>query len=241
MKVLLVDDERHVQEAIHILLDWPKYGVSEVLYADNGKEALDILMHDNITIMFCDMRMPVMDGVQLLEEVRKRNMSVRVIAVSGYDDFQYTRATLLANGVDYVLKPFTRKSLEEAIELALAKHEQYSLPEPEIEDNAANPKVIHRYLMENYNRNITLTDIAEHFHMSCQHLSRIYKGAFGTTIISALTQMRMDMAKRLLKTTDTPVSGIAQKLGYEDENYFSKVFKKQEGFAPKQYRKKHKT
>lgn len=99
-------------------------------------------------------------------------------------------------------------------------------------------KNIHMYLVENYTNNLNLSDLAMQFHISIQHLSRIYKSAYGLTVMSAIVQMRIETAKNLLTDTLIPINEIARKVGYEDDNYFSKVFKKKMGCSPNSYRKK---
>jgi two-component system response regulator YesN len=115
MKLLLVDDEAHVREGIRLILDAEKFGIDRILEAENGLEAIRILEKEHPEIMILDMQMPTMDGVELIAQLKKRNIAVQVIVVSGYSDFNYTRAAILAHGVDYLLKPFKKDELENAV------------------------------------------------------------------------------------------------------------------------------
>jgi len=121
MKVIIVDDEVHMREAIELMIDWKSYRVQEVYYAQNGIEALKIIDEKKPDILLCDMEMPVIGGIELLREIMERQIKIQVIAVSGYSDFSYVYATLLANGVDYILKPFGKESLVNALEKAILK------------------------------------------------------------------------------------------------------------------------
>jgi len=120
MIVLIVDDEPAVKESMEIMIDWEKYGITQVLYAPNGRDALSLLEAEKPDIMFCDMQMPVMDGEQLLSEIAARGMRTKVIAVSGYNDFHYVKATLQVNGIDYILKPIVEEEVFAALEKAVA-------------------------------------------------------------------------------------------------------------------------
>jgi len=120
MKALIVDDEAHVREAIDLSVDWAKYGIEERLMAEDGVQAMELIRLHNPAILFCDMRMPNMDGTELLRMLREENDETQVIAVSGHDDFQYARAVIQAWGVDYLLKPFRRSDLEQALDRASA-------------------------------------------------------------------------------------------------------------------------
>ncbi|TXK84655.1 response regulator [Paenibacillus sp. N3.4] len=120
MKVLIVDDEEHVREGIDLSVDWEAYGVTEKYMAANGLEALELISLHKPDVMFCDMKMPVMGGTELLERIREEGWNTQVIVISGYNDYVYTRATIKANGVDYILKPFRRQEVEEAFRKAVS-------------------------------------------------------------------------------------------------------------------------
>lgn len=119
MKVLIVDDEEHVRDGIELSIDWEKYGVHHRMQAENGIEAIELIRQHHPDILFCDMKMPGMNGVELLEIARKESQQMQIIVVSGYNDFEYAKATIKANGLDYILKPFRKQDLERAFEQAV--------------------------------------------------------------------------------------------------------------------------
>ncbi|MFC0216025.1 response regulator [Paenibacillus chartarius] len=120
MKALIVDDEEHVREAIELSVDWEKFGISQRLMAEDGAQALSLIREHNPMIVFCDMSMPRMDGPELLRQLREENGETQVIVISGHDDFYYTQAAIRAWGVDYLLKPFRKSDLEQAVARAVA-------------------------------------------------------------------------------------------------------------------------
>jgi len=87
-----------------------------------------------------------------------------------------------------------------------------------------------------YASNLTLTDIAEEIFLSVNYICAVFKRETGETINEYLTQVRVNEAKRLLRTTKLKVWEIAEHLGFENHNYFSTLFKKQTGMKPQQYR-----
>lgn len=121
MKLLIVDDEEHVREGIELAIDWSSYQIDRILMAEHGLEALELVREHHPEIIICDMSMHIMDGPQFLEKLREEGWTSKVIVLSGYQEFSYTRATLLANGVDYLLKPFKINDLEKAVQKALAQ------------------------------------------------------------------------------------------------------------------------
>jgi len=124
MKLLIVDDEEHVREGIQLAIDWSQYEINEILMAENGLEAMELVRQHQPEIIISDMSMHTMDGPAFLERLREEGWSSKVIVLSGYQQFNYTRATLLAKGVDYLLKPFKISDLDAAIQKAYGQIKQ---------------------------------------------------------------------------------------------------------------------
>ena len=99
-------------------------------------------------------------------------------------------------------------------------------------------KVIEDYLSRNYNQDITLEQLAAYLHFNTNYTSGLFKKIFGKTFVSYLTDMRMEAAKKLLTSGNFKVYEIARQVGYEDERYFEKTFKKVMGVTPKVYQKR---
>jgi two-component system response regulator YesN len=96
-----------------------------------------------------------------------------------------------------------------------------------------------RYIEENYqNSNLSLEILCDHLHMSTAYFSTVFKKEEGESYISYLTGVRMKKAAELLKTTDEKTYVIAAKVGYDEPNYFSYVFKKRYGVSPNKFRGK---
>ncbi|MFF2016624.1 helix-turn-helix domain-containing protein [Paenibacillus sp. NPDC058177] len=124
MKLLIVDDEEHVREGVELSIDWRHYNINKIFMAENGLEALELVRQHHPELIICDMSMHIMDGSQFLEKLREEGWTCKVIVLSGYQQFRYTRATLLANGVDYLLKPFKISELDKAIQKACGQIQQ---------------------------------------------------------------------------------------------------------------------
>jgi two-component system response regulator YesN len=119
MKVLIVDDERHVREAVKMLVDWPAFGIGEIVEADNGDEAIRLIGEKRPDIVITDMKMPVRDGCDLLRWIQESGHPVRRIVISGHDDFDLVRSTMKYGGQDYLLKPIDQEELAEALRKAV--------------------------------------------------------------------------------------------------------------------------
>ncbi|ASA20217.1 response regulator transcription factor [Paenibacillus donghaensis] len=118
-KVLIIDDEEPLREAIQILGDWQGLGVSEVLEATNGLAGLELLRQHRIDLALVDMKMPELNGVQLLQQLETEFPELLTIVISGYNDFEYTRQAIRSRVVDYLLKPVNRTDLNAALRKAM--------------------------------------------------------------------------------------------------------------------------
>jgi two-component system response regulator YesN len=118
MKVLIVDDEKHVREAIRYFVPWEKHQISGIYEATNGQEAIQIMQEQQPAIVFTDMRMPLMDGAELLEWLHTHYPNTKTIVISGYQDFNYVKPAIVYGGTDYLLKPLNSKQLIAAAEHA---------------------------------------------------------------------------------------------------------------------------
>lgn len=120
MKALIVDDEKHVREAIRLLVDWEAVGISEVHEARDGLEATELIGKLQPEIVFTDMMMPGMDGSTLLAWASSHHPDSKIIVISGHDDFQLVRNAVKFGGIDYILKPIDPEQLGGAIAKAIA-------------------------------------------------------------------------------------------------------------------------
>lgn len=228
-KVLIVDDERAVHQAIRTLIDWNALRLHAPESAYNGAEALARMEEAPPAIVFVDMNMPLMDGLSFLSIATKRFPEAQFIIVSGYDSFDYARAAIRLNVVDYLLKPIDVDELRAAIQKALdrlpAQPEEARTPA----DIAGD---IRRYIDQNYTRNIGLDALADRFHFSREYIGRVFRAQYGCGVYEYVQQVRMQRAMQLLKNNDLSLQSIAEHLGYSNANYFSKAFRKYFGKAP---------
>ncbi|AIQ49451.1 hypothetical protein R70723_28885 [Paenibacillus sp. FSL R7-0273] len=118
MKVLIVDDEKHVREAIRYFVPWEKHQITGIFEATNGQEAMQIMQEEQPAVVFTDMRMPLMDGAELLEWLHGHYPGTKTIVISGYQDFNYVKPAIVYGGTDYLLKPLNSKQLIAAAEHA---------------------------------------------------------------------------------------------------------------------------
>ena len=112
LKVLLVDDEPFILQGIKVIIDWEKEGFEIAATAENGLEALEYLKKEKVDLIIADIRMPGMTGLELLEQIRREEISdAYFVILSGYAEFDYARRAMQNKCTEYLLKPVDRETL----------------------------------------------------------------------------------------------------------------------------------
>ncbi|UJF32462.1 helix-turn-helix domain-containing protein [Paenibacillus hexagrammi] len=115
---LIIDDELPARRAIRALGQWEQFGITDLYEAENGMQGLELLAEFRPDVVFIDMKMPVVSGVEFMNQA-VNVMQTKFIVISGFDDFNYMRSAIHSGAVDYLLKPIKRKELNEALEKAV--------------------------------------------------------------------------------------------------------------------------
>ena len=232
LKVVVIDDESVVRKGIVLGVDWTAMDCVVVGEASNGEGGLLAIEQYNPNLIITDIRMPKMDGIEMVTELRKRGNRAHVIVLTAYDDFQYVRSALQLGAVDYLLKPFRNPDLEAAISRVMEKEKDKSAMKPEdmlpLAKGDKSKYVLEalNYIAEHYNDNdISITPIAHSLGVSESHLSHVFKKETSYTIISYLTQYRIHMAMKLLQDCRYKVYEVSEMVGYRDVAYFGSTFK----------------
>ncbi|MGN0977028.1 MAG: response regulator, partial [Faecousia sp.] len=116
LKVLVVEDEEMIRKGIVLTVDWAALDCVVVGEAANGVEALEAVRRCDPSLIITDLKMPQMDGIQMLERLREMGNHTYVIILTAYDSFQYAQTALRLGAVDYLLKPFHDGDLEKAVQ-----------------------------------------------------------------------------------------------------------------------------
>ncbi len=115
MKVFLVEDEIIMREGIRNNIDWEKEGFEFAGEASDGELAYPLIQDSKPDILITDIRMPFMDGLELSRRVKKEMPDIKIIVLSGYDEFEYAREGIRIGITEYLLKPIDGNKLLEAV------------------------------------------------------------------------------------------------------------------------------
>lgn len=112
IKILIVDDEPFIRQGLKILINWEKYGYEIVGEAANGLEAIKEIEKKKIDLIIVDIKMPEMNGIELIEYVRNNvSKKIKFIVLSGFYEFEYAKKAIKYNVTDYILKPIQKEEL----------------------------------------------------------------------------------------------------------------------------------
>lgn len=237
LRVLLVDDEIMIREGFKRLFDWEAHDCEVVGEAADGMEALTKIDSLQPDIAIMDINIPILNGLKVIQMSRLKHSDIAFVIVSGYDDFSYCREALRLRITDYILKPVNYEEFGTCIDnlkITLFQRRISASSDPEEERVIQG---ITRFLQEHLAEEISLSVLAEEFHLNPQYISQLFKSEIGVNFLAYLTNIRMERAKKLLLTTSLSIVEVSEQSGYGDYRVFSKVFKKSEGITPSQYRR----
>lgn len=116
LKVIIADDERIQREGMMEYINWDDYGMAVVGCAADGCEALELVRMHMPDILITDIKMPKMDGLELSKRAREILPDIKILIVSGYDEFEFARKALELNACSYILKPLNKEKIREGLE-----------------------------------------------------------------------------------------------------------------------------
>ena len=251
-KVVIIDDEPIIVEGLSRVLRWADYQCQLAGTASNGREGLELIRKVHPDIIFTDIAMPGMDGLQMIAALRSELPRTQITILTGYRDFDFAQTAIKLGVCRYLLKPSKLAELEEAVttmtaQLSESEEGAPDQEEPQQDDNVPEPNgsagsfIVHnamKYLNEHYAEKITLTELADKMYVSQWHLSKLLNKQMQKSFSDLLNEIRIREAKKLLKDPSLHVGDVAEKVGFLDLANFSRVFKKYTGISANEYRNK---
>ena len=234
-KVVVVEDESMVRKGIILTIDWSALDCVVVGEAADGLQALKAVERYDPSLIITDLKMPNMDGIQMMEALRARGSRAYVIILTAYDSFTYARSALRLGAVDFLLKPFHDGELEAAVIKLRRRMEAEgsgtapALPERKKGDKSKYVLQAMDYIGQHYgDQNISVGEIAQHLGLSESHLSHLFRKETDYTL-------SLIHISELLRDCRTKVYEVAERVGYRDITYFSATFKKVTGMSPSEF------
>ncbi len=258
-RLMIVEDEMIERMVLKKMLQ-KKFGEDCMIYeARNGIEAVELFRKEDIQIIILDIGMPGMNGIQAAEIMRKEDSRCCLIFLTAYDRFDYAKKAISIRAMEYILKPYSQKEVISVVEEALRvtddwyghdikaiqtiqneAEDQKELMEEETDLNSSRLSVmtsmVMEYIKSNFMNEISMSETARAIGYSEPYFCKMFKQQFGQSFTSYLAEYRVGEAKKMLEQPNVNVKEIGARVGYADNNYFTKVFKRLEGLNPSEYR-----
>ncbi len=241
--VLVVDDERLIAKNIAKSIEqiFPDFHVEKICY--DGGEAMEYIKSNHVHVVFTDIRMPEVDGLELAKFISENYPYIECVIISGYNDFEYAKSALSYQVKEYLLKPVNKNELSQCLH-NIEKHFLASMSDlksaSENNRKGMNAEeivsLVKQYINKNYQKNIDLGNISANFGFSAPYLTKIFTKYEHMTPSKYIMQYRINIAKQLLADETIPISVLSEQTGFSDQFHFSKTFKQQTGMSPSQYR-----
>lgn len=244
MKLIIVDDEPKIRKGLFKLLE-AQEGFQVTGVFEDVRTALKALYELEADVIITDIKMLEVSGLELIRQIRERNLNIRIIILSGYSNFSYAQKAIELGVTRYLLKPTDPRELLSVLreleqELFPKSHEKEEMQDhsAEGENEVGNLLVLKaiQYIAVHYGGRITLKDMAEELHLSPNYLCELFKRHTGKNLMEYVTEYRMQKAKSYLNHVEYKVADVAEMVGYKEAKYFSSAFKKEYGITPLEYR-----
>ena len=233
-KILLVDDDSIFRNEFRECFQ--EYGVID---APGGEEAISILKKPNeIDLVILDVRMSGLNGIEVLNQIRKLSPGLRIVILTGYGSKDVAVEALRGQADDYIEKPLEIESARQIIE----KFVGTKRGEPGFDAIGIKEKIerVKNFARRNALKKISLKDAAQTIFLSPKYLSRIFKEHTGKGFNEYKLTLKIEEAKNLLMKTGYNVEQISDKLGYQNPESFIRQFKKITKKTPAEFRIKSK-
>ena len=241
LNVYIADDEVWIILGLKKLLEKLNIDVSVVGTANNGLTAKEEIGRFKPDVVFADIRMPGLTGLELLQEIPDVSPDSKVVIISGYAEFAYAKEAIKHHAYDYLLKPIKEEELSRVMTSIMNEHNEEGEGGGDeslspVFDNKLIDNVISD-IREHYMEDISLSSLSSKYNISMGHLSKMIKDNLKVNFSDYIASLRIQRAKELLRDDSMSIQEIAEIVGYNDYFYFTKVFKKIEGISPSKYRK----
>ena len=241
-RVIIAEDENLIAKNIakHIESENPSFKVVGIY--SNGEDALSAIKEQPPTVVFTDISMPVMTGLELAAEIHKSMSQVKIVILTGFAEFDYAREAIHYGVEDYLLKPLNNPELRKVlkkIELSMQEITESVRSEEDAEGNFTPEEIVTMvkdYIQKHYSSDLDLNSIALHLGFSSSYLTKIFNKYEQTTPSKFIRNYRMTFAKQLLDDKSLTIQQVASSVGYNDPFHFSKSFKQTFGISPTEYR-----
>jgi len=239
--VLIIDDELNLLSSLLLLIE----SEFEVFTASNGRVGVELFNNNLISLILLDLDMPIMDGLETLNEIRKKDKNAKVIIMTGRGNYKYAKLCADMNVQGFLEKPvepeYLIKRIKDVIGIVdypvLMKHwdEEYDAKKSSMSSLVRNAI---SFVHKNFNKGITRDDVSDHLGITSDYLCKKLKKECNLSINDYINRYKIHISAEYLKNENNiTVEEVSKKVGISDANYFNRLFKKYTGTSPGKFKK----
>ncbi len=247
-QILIVEDEDVIRTGLVYTIDWLSMGAVIEGTAATGSEGLRKIRELKPDIVITDIRMPVMNGLDMIRLAKEQGLSFIPILLTSYSDFGYARQAIELHVFEYIVKPVDDSKLSDVIKRAkiqLDRDRKYqSLSEADVSDTgrsmlilktvSENPYINRclKCIEKEYSLHPSIERLAAELKVSPSYLSRLFKKTTSLTFLDFLNRYRVQKAVELLSLQKYKVYEVALMSGFSEYKRFYEVFRSYTGIPP---------
>jgi len=237
--VYIIDDENLAVQNLINSIPWLEHGFAVVGSGTNAQIAIAEITAKKPDVVFCDFKMPLCDGIKLIERVKENHADAEFIMLTAYEEFEICRKFFRMGGFDYILKPLNQDDAALVLESLNRKLTSKQNKTPVVRftpSQSSGFDDLVNYVTANFNKKYTLDELSKRYNMNPTYICDLFSKQYDSTLTIFVTNLRMKEAGRLIAGSNTPLKEIAAFCGYQDYHRFCKVFRANFGKSPSQYR-----
>jgi YesN/AraC family two-component response regulator len=236
-----VDDEPLMVSRIIETVSWEENGFEVAGSSTNPASAIEEILRLSPDLVFCDLKMPEIDGVSLIRSLREAALPCEFVMLSAFAEFEATRDFFRLDGFDYLLKPLDPQEADMVLEKISRKLGQKQNITPTLSFTPSSSKSFDDlvgFVSNNFHKRHTLSSLSQRFGLSESYICNLFAKHYNATLRIFITDLRMREAARRVSGTEHSLKEIAIDCGYSDYFYFCRVFKAYFGLPPTDYRQR---
>lgn len=238
MKLMIVEDEQRARRGLKNIILTLSQEDEIVAEASNGRNALELITTLKPEAVFTDIKMPFMDGLTLIKEVRKLGMDTKFVIISAYEEFEYAKQAISLGVSEYLVKPLIMEDIQKALAAIRGKDtlpKQSKILSKRYPD--VHPIIISalKKIEVEYSNQLSLKDMANELGISPEYFSSLFSKSIGENYVKFLRNYRIEIAKTLYQHSDVPREDVPYKVGFMDEKYYNRIFKETTGMSVGEY------
>lgn len=237
--VYIVENDLVILEEIVNKTAWLDNGFEVIGFNSSPIIAIKEIKELDPNVVFTDLKMPTMDGIDMMALLSKDGINSEFVMVSAFANFEDSRRFFRNHGFDYLLKPLQEIEVQIVLEKLSKKLSRKSDLQSHDGESITTAFIeLVDFVKKEFNHKHTLESLGEKFHLNPNYICNLFSKHYNTTLTRYLTELRMNYALENMKNTNKSYKEIGVECGYTDYYYFSKVFKSFYGASPTKYVKK---